>query len=112
MVAKHDFLLQGIPPKGRKPNKYRDNIAKTNDIVAEQLKSYKNCHYFHVDPYLFIDKNTGLIDRADLFDYLHHTNEGGEKLYAPMLPLIEKLAKQEHSEEHSKWFWLTLTSLT
>lgn len=86
------IIVMGIPPRGEKPNPLREKIAKINSIVAQQLTSVPNATFLAIDPSLFINKD-GMISHTDMYDYLHLTKEGYQKIFEPLLDEVQNLVK-------------------
>lgn len=82
--------LQGIPPRGEKPNKLRDKIADINARLAEELKEVPKCTFLPTDPGLFVNSD-GIISHTDMYDYLHFTSAGYRKLFELLLDLIQEI---------------------
>lgn len=84
--------FQGIPPRGEFPNKLREKIAVINSRLAESLSGLDNCTFLPVDPGLFVSTE-GLISCRDMYDYLHLTPAGYQKLCEPLLDEVQSLMK-------------------
>lgn len=87
------WLSQGIPPRGENPNPLREKIAKVNASVCQQLDDVPNCTFLNVDPALFIGAD-GKISPNDMYDYLHFTSKGYQKLCEPLLELVQDLLQE------------------
>lgn len=85
-------IVMGIPPRGERPNPLREKIATINKSVAEQLDGLNNCTFFNVDPALFVQKD-GTISHSDMYDYVHFTREGYQKILEPLLEMIQDLTQ-------------------
>lgn len=71
----------------------RDKVAEINLTIAEKLPEMDNVQFFNVDPNLFINPNDGRISHRDMYDYLHFTKRGYQKLLEPLLDEIQMLLK-------------------
>lgn len=89
---KTQIVVMGIPPRGENPNPLREKVAKINSIVSDQLSSIPNATFLATDPSLFVDKNDK-ISHTDMYDYLHLTTEGYQKICEPLLDTIQDLAQ-------------------
>ena len=49
-----------------------------------------NASFLNIDPSMFV-RESGLISHADMYDYLHLTNVGYQKLCDPLLEEIQNL---------------------
>jgi len=87
------LFFQGIPPRGENPNPLREKIAKINGNVSQQLAEVGNCTFLNIDSALFIGTD-GKINHMDMYDYLHFTSKGYQKLCEPLLELVQDLLQE------------------
>lgn len=84
------LIVMGIPPRGEKPNPLREKIKKINESLQAKLYNKPNVMFLNVDFSLFVNSE-GLIDSADMYDYLHMTNEGYRKFCEPLVEEVQNL---------------------
>ncbi|WAR05809.1 PA1B2-like protein [Mya arenaria] len=84
---------KGIPPRGEKPNPLRIKIKEINDNLAMQLDDIENCTFLATDPSMYVDAE-GKISAMDMYDYLHLTSRGYQKLCDPLLELAQDLLQE------------------
>ncbi|KAK3584107.1 hypothetical protein CHS0354_021170 [Potamilus streckersoni] len=87
-------IVTGIPPRGEKPNPLREKIIKINGSLAEECENLQNVTFLNVDPSLFVNQSTGLISATDMYDYLHLTQAGYQKLSDSLLEEIQNLLQE------------------
>ena len=75
---------QGIPPRGKFPNKLREKIQAVNDSVAARIGDVENAQFYAVDASLFVQAD-GSISPSDMYDFLHLTASGCQKLAEPLV---------------------------
>ncbi len=85
-------MLQGIPPRGQRPNSIRVKIAEVNEVLAEKLPEMQNTSFLNIDPSMFVAVD-GSINHQDMYDYLHFTKKGYQKLIEPLLDEVQTLLK-------------------
>ncbi|XP_041374553.1 platelet-activating factor acetylhydrolase IB subunit alpha2-like isoform X2 [Gigantopelta aegis] len=85
------LIVMGIPPRGQNPNKLREKIKETNNRLRELFTDLPNVTYVHVDPAIFISAKDETISVRDMYDFLHFTDHGYEKLCEPLLDEIQNL---------------------
>eukprot|EP00118_Oscarella_pearsei_P006400 m.28849 g.28849 ORF g.28849 m.28849 type:complete len:214 (+) comp31073_c0_seq3:182-823(+) len=83
------ILLLGVLPRGFKPNRLRDKIRDINGSLAEFPKEFSCLTYLDVG-HLFL-REDGTIHHEDMFDYLHLTRKGYNKMCTSMEKEIVKL---------------------
>nr|XP_022327481.1 platelet-activating factor acetylhydrolase IB subunit beta-like [Crassostrea virginica] len=84
------IIVMGLPPRGETPNKLRDKNAEINFNLSQKLENMANASFLNTDPSMFVREN-GLISHTDMYDYLHPTNVGYQKLCDPLLEEIQNL---------------------
>ncbi|XP_052806131.1 platelet-activating factor acetylhydrolase IB subunit alpha2-like [Mya arenaria] len=90
---KAQIIVLGIPPRGEKPNPLRIKIKEINDNLAMQLDDIENCTFLATDPSMYVDAE-GKISAMDMYDYLHLTSRGYQKLCDPLLELAQDLLQE------------------
>ena len=80
-----------MPPRGEKPNSIREKFASINRSVEDRLTDTPNTTFVGVDPAIFYKSASEDISRQDMYDYLHLTKEGYQKLCEPLLEEIQSL---------------------
>ena len=66
---------------------------KINECLQEKLRGLPNTSYFPIEASLFVNVQDGTISHHDMYDYLHLTKTGFQKLSEPLLEEIETLLK-------------------
>lgn len=84
------LIVMGIPPRGEKPNELRDKIKKINENLSSKLKNKPNVTFLNAEFSVFLNSE-GHIDPADMYDYLHFTNEGYRKFCEPLVEEVQNL---------------------
>lgn len=79
-----------MPPRGENPNKLREKNAEINFNLSQKLENMANASFLNIEASMFVREN-GVISHADMFDYLHLTNAGYQKLCEPLLEEIQNL---------------------
>ena len=79
-----------IPPKGQKPNRSRETFAAVNAIVAEKLSGVERARFLSIGWSAWVGEG-GEISNLDMFDYLHFTQRGYEKLCQPLAEEIQNV---------------------
>ncbi|ESO94615.1 hypothetical protein LOTGIDRAFT_145016 [Lottia gigantea] len=82
------LIVLGIPPRGEKPNPLREKIERINKGLAEQLSEMPNTSFLNIEPQNFINSN-GIINHHDMFDFLHLTHIGYQKICDPLLEELQ-----------------------
>lgn len=85
------IIVMGIPPRGRQPNPLRDKLGRVNEHLDETIPKIPNCSFLQVDNSLFVHPTTGLINHHDMYDYLHCTKQGYQKLCEPLWEEMQQL---------------------
>ena len=85
------FLLQSLPPRGEKPNPVREKFVTINRALEERLADTPNTTFVGIDPAVFYKSASEDISRQDMYDYLHFTKQGYQKLCEPLLEEIQSL---------------------
>lgn len=84
-------FFKGLLPRGEKPNPLREKMFAVNRILENRLADISSATYFGVDPSLFYVTGTENINRQDMWDFLHLTTQGYQKLCEPLLDEIQNL---------------------
>ncbi len=89
------FVSQAIPPRGKEPNPLRDKNAAVNKILAKLLPTIPKAELLDaVGDFILSD---GTINPLEMYDYLHFTSRGYEKIFEPLQMRLEDLLS-------SKWW--------
>ncbi|XP_038065274.1 platelet-activating factor acetylhydrolase IB subunit alpha1-like [Patiria miniata] len=87
------LIVMAIPPRGQHPNKLRNKIKSINSSLAELLgthpSKYPKAEYFDANSDFVIDDGT--ICHSDMYDYLHLTNQGYQKICEPLRERIDEV---------------------
>ncbi|XP_074653477.1 platelet-activating factor acetylhydrolase IB subunit alpha2-like isoform X2 [Tubulanus polymorphus] len=73
------IIVMSLPPRGQFPNPLRVKNAKINSMLANKLSNQANAD--------------GEINHRDMYDYLHLTEQGYQKLCEPLVEEIQNLTK-------------------
>nr|CAH8828722.1 unnamed protein product [Trichobilharzia regenti] len=87
------LIVMGLLPCGRNPNRRRTKHEKINKLLSEAFRSRPDITYLNPDWDGFIQPD-GTISQRDMFDYMHPTENGYEKLCDP---LLEELQNSLHT---------------
>lgn len=80
------IIILSLLPRGKNPNPLRDRNKQVNEIVQESVKHRPAVQYFDVsDGFVSSD---GTISTSDMYDFLHLTRHGYEKI---VVPLVDEL---------------------
>ncbi|KAK6173269.1 hypothetical protein SNE40_016751 [Patella caerulea] len=82
------LIVMGIPPRGEKPNPLREKIQQINKGLTDQLQDMPNTLFLNTDWSVFVNSN-GVINHHDMFDFLHLTQIGYQKICEPLLEEIQ-----------------------
>ena len=88
----YSCFFQGLPPRGRAHNPLREKVAEINAALSDQLENREHIQFFDVDPTLFVNAE-GLISHRDMYDYLHLTKQGYQKLFEPLVEEVQTVLK-------------------
>lgn len=85
------MCLQGLLPRGEKPNPVREKHNEINKRLAEELEGAALTSFLKIDDKEFMSSE-GIIRRSVMYDFLHLTaQEGYQKLCEPLLEEIQNL---------------------
>ncbi|VDO83033.1 unnamed protein product [Schistosoma margrebowiei] len=87
------LIVMGLLPCGRTPNKRRTKHEQINKLLTEAFTCRPDVTYLNPDWDNFIQQD-GTISHRDMFDYMHPTENGYEKLCDP---LLEELQNSLHT---------------
>ncbi len=99
-LSQTKILVLAIPPRGKHINIQREKIIKVNECVERALLIGPHAHSavrFVASSrwHEFINPQDGTISHADMYDYLHFTNEGYRKFCQPILEEIDQILIKE-----------------
>lgn len=80
------ILILSLLPRGKNPNVLRDRNKQVNEMVQTQTQVRKRMQYLDVTEG-FVSSD-GTISTSDMYDYLHLTRHGYEKI---VVPLVDEL---------------------
>ena len=63
-----------------------------NTVVKEQLAELPYAQFYDIEPSLFVNAE-GCISHRDMYDYLHFTKQGYQKLVEPLLEEVQTILK-------------------
>ncbi|KAH8854553.1 Platelet-activating factor acetylhydrolase IB subunit beta like [Schistosoma japonicum] len=87
------FSPKGLLPCGRTPNKRRKKHEEINKLLTKSFFCRPDVTYLNPDWDSFVQQD-GTISHRDMFDYMHPTENGYEKLCDP---LLEELQNSLHT---------------
>lgn len=85
-------LVLGLLPRGKLPNPLREKNATVNKLVQDALSSLPYASFLDVNPG-FVHSN-GSISHQDMYDYLHLTSNGYQKVCEPLHEHIKALLEK------------------
>ncbi|KAK3106945.1 hypothetical protein FSP39_003623 [Pinctada imbricata] len=83
------IVVMGIPPRGENPNPLRDKILNINSNLSAKYKDSEKVTFLNVESETFV--RDGVISHLDMYDYLHFTDQGYQKLCEPLCDEIQNL---------------------
>ncbi|KAL3311631.1 Platelet-activating factor acetylhydrolase IB subunit gamma [Cichlidogyrus casuarinus] len=86
------IIVLGLLPCGKEPNPKREKHAQVNLLLTKCLRYEKNVTLICPDAQLFVQSD-GKISHLDMYDYLHPTEQGYEKLGSILLEDIQMILK-------------------
>lgn len=88
--------FQSLLPRGKEPNANRNRNEEVNEIVKTEAPSIPKCEFLTIGSGLV--QSNGEIDHHDMFDYLHLTASGYEKVFEPVYELLVQLLQENEPE--------------
>ncbi|KAI2655340.1 Platelet-activating factor acetylhydrolase IB subunit alpha2 [Labeo rohita] len=82
-------LVLGVLPRGKNPNPLRERNAGVNALVQAEAASLSHVSFLDVDPG-FVHSD-GSISHQDMYDYLHLTPQGYQKVCQPLHECVKSL---------------------
>lgn len=82
-------LVLGLLPRGKSPNPLRERNATVNKLVQTALQPLPHASFLNVDPGFV--QSDGTICHQDMFDYLHLTPQGYQRVCGPLHQSITSL---------------------
>ncbi|KAL8568770.1 hypothetical protein ACOMHN_003175 [Nucella lapillus] len=89
--AQAQLIMVGLLPRGEHPNPVREKLAAINQSLDERLCDLPNVTFVNLEPSIFYEASTQRIRRQDMWDFLHLTRQGYQKLCEPLLEEIQSL---------------------
>lgn len=83
-------IVVELPPRGKLPNKLRDKLQVVNRTVSDKLDGMDRATFLSVDWSSWVGDG-GEISHLDMYDYLHFTLRGYEKLCEPLAEEIQNI---------------------
>lgn len=84
-------LLQGLLPRGEFPNMLRDRNTKVNEIISSRFNDHSAVEVICSGDSLL--QSAEQVNRKDMYDYLHLTEQGYKKTFAPVLEKLKEILK-------------------
>ncbi|XP_076438691.1 platelet-activating factor acetylhydrolase IB subunit alpha2-like [Babylonia areolata] len=88
---KAQLIVMGLLPRGEEPNPIRRKLAHINLKLEEKLCDLPNVTFLAVEPSLFYESGSETIGRQDMWDFVHLTKQGYQKMCEPLLEEIQSL---------------------
>lgn len=85
------LVVLGLLPRGEKPNPVREKHAAINKSLEDQFQDMPNVTFVGIEPNAFYCVGTEDINRQDMYDYLHLTKRGYQKLCEPLLEEVQSM---------------------
>lgn len=85
------LIVVGLLPRGENPNPVREKLATVNQQLEERLCDLPNVTFLALEPSIFYESGTQTIRRQDMWDFVHLTKQGYQKLCEPLLEEIQSL---------------------
>ena len=86
-------MLQGIPPRGQYDNPIREKIAVINGKLSDVISTMPSAQFLNTDASLFVSDPDAAISHRDMYDYIHLTKRGYQKLLDPLLDEVQTIMK-------------------
>lgn len=97
------FTIQGLLPRGEKPNPLREKNSRVNQLLRSWLPRLPGVQLLDFD-FGFVHSD-GTISRNDMFDFLHLTAIGYAKICRPLHELIMQLLEETPEEKEVTLAW-------
>ncbi|KAG8226370.1 hypothetical protein J437_LFUL007728 [Ladona fulva] len=99
-------VVCSLLPRGQFPNHLRDRNTRVNQILKEKISELSNCHLVDSSEG-FVQPQDGSISHLDMYDYLHLTEAGYAKAFAPVNTILRRLLGYEEEEVEEEEFLAT-----
>ncbi|KAA0703159.1 Platelet-activating factor acetylhydrolase IB subunit gamma [Triplophysa tibetana] len=83
-------LILGVLPRGKSPNRLRERNASVNTLVRSEMASLMS-HFSFLDVDPGFVQSDGSISHQDMYDYLHLTPQGYQRVCEPLHERIRSL---------------------
>ncbi|XP_071440760.1 platelet-activating factor acetylhydrolase IB subunit alpha1 [Hetaerina americana] len=93
-------VVCSLLPRGQFPNHLRERNLRVNQILKESISGLTDCHLVDSSEG-FVQPQDDSISHLDMYDYLHLTEAGYAKAFAPVNTILRRLLclDQEDEEE-------------
>jgi lysophospholipase L1-like esterase len=81
-------LLLAIPPRGWKPSASRTRVEQANALIADDFRDHGRVTF--IDPKDVLVERDGTIERSVMYDGMHLTAEGYERVARLLAPAIDR----------------------
>ena len=82
-------LILSLLPRGKNPGPLRDRNKQVNEIIQQSLKQRPKARYFDISSG-FVSSD-GTISTSDMYDFLHLTRHGYEKIVTPLVDELKEI---------------------
>lgn len=83
------ILILSLLPRGKNPNVLRVRNNQVNEIIQSQSQNHQRMQYLDLTEG-FVSSD-GTISTSDMYDYLHLTKHGYEKIVTPLVDELRGL---------------------
>ncbi|XP_072049165.1 platelet-activating factor acetylhydrolase IB subunit alpha2-like [Amphiura filiformis] len=83
------IIVLALPPRGKTPNPLREKNAAVNKLLAKLLPTIPRAEL--LDAVGDFVQSDGTINPLEMYDYLHFTSMGYEKIFEPLQMRLEDL---------------------
>lgn len=85
------LIIWGLLPRGEFPNLLRDRNIKVNEIILQHFNTHPMVEVICTGDTLL--QSDDRINRKDMYDYLHLTEQGYVKTFTPVLKRLKEILK-------------------
>ncbi|XP_046383935.1 platelet-activating factor acetylhydrolase IB subunit alpha1 [Ischnura elegans] len=91
-------VVCSLLPRGQFPNHLRERNIRVNQILKEGISDLSDCHLVDSSEG-FVQPLDDSISHLDMYDYLHLTEAGYSKAFAPVNTILRRLLGLDQEEE-------------
>nr|XP_039248427.1 platelet-activating factor acetylhydrolase IB subunit alpha1-like [Styela clava] len=82
-------IIMSILPRGKYPNPLRERNSQANELVQKLVSNRSQVRYFDITEGFV--SSEGTVSISDMYDYLHLTRHGYEKIISPLVDEIKSI---------------------